>query len=381
MRTADPGTHLNSHAGEMSAPGMVRWTMESADVGEIEPVTDVPERYWRTHMQIGFGVFLGEALAILVYLGLTPHGPHRPVLFGMAVAWLVLAVTNLALVSKLAAKSWRDRFSMLWTVLAAFAIAGFAVLDGGMDSPVVLLLFLPISYAALSFSPIQALICGASTLASAAILTVHDPGLRVSEGTLAMLLAGLAGASVLSVAAAANRTRRERHETLLMREIVILGSTDGLTGCLVHRAFHERLVEEVARSQRHSYPLSLMLVDVDKFKDVNDNHGHLVGDDTLAAVGSALRTAVRSFDLVGRVGGDEFAILLPSTEPESACTLAERIRKELPEALELPVTVSIGVSGLDRSAPAAEQMLGDADVALYRVKRNGRDAVAVQTNN
>lgn len=361
----------------MDIPEIIRRFGGSADTGELEQNTDLDERYWRTHIKLGFGVFLAEALAIVVYLALTPDGPHRPVLFSMAIAWFLFAAANLALASKLANKSWRDQFSVAWTVIAAFGLVGFAMLDNGFDSPVVLLLFLPISYAALSFSPLQASVCAISTLLSAGVLMFHDPGLRVPQGTLAMLLASLAGASVLSVGAAANRQRRERREKHLMREIVILGSTDGLTGCLTYRVFRERLVEEIARSRRHAHPLSLMLIDVDNFKVVNDTSGHLVGDKTLAAIGGALRTSVREIDVVGRVGGDEFAVLLLDTEPRDAVTLAERIRRKLPEAVDLPVTLSFGVSILDRSAPTAEQMLDDADTALYKAKRAGRDAVAV----
>ncbi len=377
----------------MSVPAEVRRTQGDRDkrvdrVDQVDrdndveqragPASDHAELYWRTHIQIGFGVFLGEAVAILVYLGLTPHGRHRPILYGMAIAWLLFALGNLLFVTRLAASHWRVRFSVTWTVLASFAIAGFAVLDGGMNSPVVILLFLPISFAALAFTPSQALLCGASTLASAAILTNDSTGSKMSEGAVAMLLAALAGASVLCVTAAVNRLRRERHEQHLLAEIVTLGSTDGLTGCVVHRVLHEHLQVEIARAQRHLGPLSLMLVDVDNFKRINDTYGHLVGDNTLAAVGSAIRSRVRAIDLVGRIGGDEFAVLLPETEPEDAVLLAESIRSELPALVEVPVTLSIGVSGIDRTTPTSERMLDDADFALYKVKRAGRDAVALQ---
>jgi diguanylate cyclase (GGDEF)-like protein len=344
-----------------------------ADLG-----SDQTERYWRTHIRIGFAVFLGEVVAIIVYLGLTPHGPHRPILYGMAFVWFVFATTNLLLAPTIATRPWRSRFSVTWTVLAAFALASFAVLDRGMNSPVVLLLFIPICYACLSFNPIEATVCGISTLASAVIVVVIGNGSHVAEGTLAMLLAALAGASVLSVAAARNRSLRERHEQLLLEEIVTLGATDGLTGCVVHRVFHDRLGEEIDRSHRYGQPLSLILVDVDDFKSVNDTYGHLVGDNTLAAVGTALRNHVRSVDLVGRVGGDEFAVLLPNTLPQDAVELARRIRHDLPGVLDCPVTLSFGVSRLDQAAVTSEQMLDDADLALYQVKRSGRDAVAMR---
>jgi len=336
------------------------------------------ERYWRTHIAIGFGVFLGEVVAITVYLGLTLNGPHRSILFAMAVVWFVSASTNLLLAGVIATKSWRSWFSVTWTVVAAIAIGAFALLDHGVDSPVIYLLFVPICYACLSFSPLEASVCGISTLCAAVIVMTQERHSRLSEGSLFMLLAALAGCTVLSVAAARNRSLRESHERELMERIVILGATDGLTGCVVHRVFHERLGDEVVRSHHFGQPLSLILVDVDRFKCVNDTYGHLVGDNTLAAVGEALREHVRATDLVGRLGGDEFAVLLPNTEAAAAAELAERIRRDLPASVGVPVTLSFGVSHLNPTAATSEQMLDDADLALYQVKRSGRDSVAVR---
>jgi two-component system cell cycle response regulator len=180
------------------------------------------------------------------------------------------------------------------------------------------------------------------------------------------------------VAASVNRVNRERNEQLLVEKIAELAMTDGLTGCAVHRVFHERFEQEIARSLRNGHPLSLMMIDVDAFKAVNDTYGHLVGDHVLAGIGSALRAQSRSFDLVGRLGGDEFAVLMPDTEAEAATALAERIRLEAAAGLEVPITLSIGVSGLDRAEPTVEHMLDDADFSLYQVKKGGRDGVAIR---
>jgi diguanylate cyclase (GGDEF)-like protein len=118
------------------------------------------------------------------------------------------------------------------------------------------------------------------------------------------------------------------------------------------------------------------MIDVDEFKSINDTYGHVVGDHVLASIGAVLRHNGRAFDLVSRIGGDEFALLLPETDVPSAVRVAERIRHELPAAVEVPATLSIGVGGLDRSAPSVEHLLDAADFALYAVKRGGRDAVA-----
>ena len=329
-------------------------------------------------MRTGFGVFIGETILVMVYLALTPHGPHRAVLWMITGFWLVFGLLSLLLASSLASRSWRIRFSATWTVVAALAVGGVASLDGGLDSPVLYLLFLPIAFAALAFTPFVAGLCGLATLASAVLVAVADPHIGVAPDGIVVLFAVLVGASVLSVAASVNRTLREHHEQMLAEQIAVLAATDGLTGCAVHRVFHQRFEEEISRSLRHGHPLSLLMIDVDHFKSVNDTYGHLVGDHVLAAVGGVLRTHARSFDLVGRLGGDEFAVLMPQTESSDASALATRICREASSVLEVPVTLSIGVSGLDPAMPTAEHMRDEADFALYEVKGAGRDGVVVR---
>jgi len=344
---------------------------------EAGPDRDIQRDFWLSHMRIGFGIFLGETVFVMVYLGLTPHGPHRGILTVVAALWFLCAFVNVLLAPRLA--SWRRpaRFSASWNVLAAFGVAGVASLDGGLHSPIILLLFLPAAFAALAFSPWVAGLCGVATLVSAVFVWVVDPHGTSVEVAL-VLLSVLAGSLVLSVTASLNRTHREEHERLLVERIEELATTDGLTGCAVHRVFYERLGEEIARALRHGDPLSLMLLDVDAFKSVNDTYGHVVGDHVLAAIGTVLAAQVRTSDLIGRLGGDEFAVLMPQTEPAAALALAERISGAVTAVKEVPVTLSIGVSGLDRSTPTTEQMMDDADFALYQVKGAGRDGVAVR---
>ncbi len=340
--------------------------------------TDIQRDFWLRHMRIGFGIFLGETIFVLVYLALTPHGRHRTALWIVAAAWFVCGAVNLVLAPRLASWHRRAQFSAFWNILAAFAVGGVAALDGGFSSPLLFLLFLPAAFAALAFTPKIAGACGLATLASAAFVWLTDSSGTISDQAALMLFAVLTGSLVLSVAASLNRKHREHHEEQLVEKIAELAMTDGLTGCAVHRVFHQRVEEEVARSLRNGHPLSLMMIDVDSFKAVNDTYGHLVGDHVLAGIGAALRAQSRSFDLVGRLGGDEFAVLMPDTDPTAATALAERIRLEAAAGLEVPVTLSIGVSGLDLSQPTAEHMLDDADFSLYQVKGGGRDGVAVR---
>lgn len=328
-------------------------------------------------MRIGFAVFLVEGGAVAAYLALTPHGPHRAALWLMVALWLAVGAANLACTPMVATRQWRTTFSVAWTTLSAFAAGGVAAFDGGIRSPLVLLLFLPISYAAWAFSPVAAAACGASCTGAALVLAASVPGSSAPRALV--VFAVLGGATILSVSAARNRATRERREAELLERIAELASTDGLTGCSVHRVFHQRLREEVARSQRHGHPLSLMLIDVDHFKAVNDTYGHVVGDNVLAAVGSTLRRHCRSSDVVGRLGGDEFGVIMPDTEPDTARALADRFRAALRSTAEVDVTTSVGIAGLDPSSPAAEHLVDEADFALYQVKGRGRDGVAVRT--
>jgi len=292
--------------------------------------------------------------------------------------WFAVGIANLMLAPRLATKHWRAGFSATWTIVAACAVGVVASLDGGIDSPMVFLLFLPVAYAALAFSPKVTAACGFATLSSATFVVTTDSDVNFSQEGVLVLFGVLAGASVLSLAASINRTHREHYERLLVNQISELAATDGLTGCAVHRVFHQRFEEEIARSIRHDQPLSLLMIDVDHFKTVNDTYGHLVGDHVLAAVGASLRSHARTFDLVGRLGGDEFAVLLPNTEPTAAVTLAKRISQAASVVPEVPITLSVGISGLDRSTPTTEHMLDDADFALYQAKSAGRDGVAVR---
>jgi diguanylate cyclase (GGDEF)-like protein len=183
------------------------------------------------------------------------------------------------------------------------------------------------------------------------------------------------------------RQVREQKE-IIERQATI----DGLTGLFNHRYFWERLRDEVARADRYEQPLSLLMLDLDDFKLVNDRFGHPVGDDLLRAVGRALQTQIRQgVDCAARYGGEEFAVILPATESElhgggldGAVTTAERIRHAV-AGLRAPVadpawqgiTVSIGVATLPIHAGNAEDLVAEADRALYAAKARGKDSVHV----
>jgi diguanylate cyclase (GGDEF)-like protein len=158
--------------------------------------------------------------------------------------------------------------------------------------------------------------------------------------------------------------------------------TDGLTRIANRAAFDQRLQEEVYRAQRYKTGLSLILIDVDKFKDYNDSFGHPAGDVVLKEVARLLRTRVRPSDLVARYGGEEFAIILATTGRDSAQTVAESLRSTIEQGTfpNRAVTVSAGVATLGerRADPAA--LLQAADDALYEAKRSGRNRVVAYSD-
>ncbi len=167
---------------------------------------------------------------------------------------------------------------------------------------------------------------------------------------------------------------KERLETL--------ASTDALTGCDNRRALLEKLEREVDRARRYNLVLTLLMIDLDHFKTINDTHGHVVGDTVLRQLGELLRRDARSVDTVARYGGEEFMILLPETAAHGALILADRMRAKIaafgfgdPEH-QVHLTVSIGVACFpDRTVDSPESFIALADAALYRAKADGRNVV------
>lgn len=157
---------------------------------------------------------------------------------------------------------------------------------------------------------------------------------------------------------------------------------DSLTGVYSRRAFERMLGAEVARCLRYGRVFSLLVLDVDRFKSVNDAHGHPAGDEALRAIATIASEALRRSDVLARVGGEEFAILLPETPGEGGVALAERVRAQIAErSIELAagktlkLTVSIGVAAYAEDASRADELFALADQALYRAKQAGRNRV------
>jgi diguanylate cyclase (GGDEF)-like protein len=180
------------------------------------------------------------------------------------------------------------------------------------------------------------------------------------------------------------RTNRELRESRSqVQRLHEVASTDPKTGTRSYNFFVERLDEEVARAERYQHPLSLALVDLDGFKSVNDRHGHVVGDVVLRQVAELMLGNVRKIDLLARFGGDEFALLLPSTPAEGAGVVVERligrVASETFESTEAgQITLSVGVVTFpDIAVRTGREMIELADKALYAAKRAGGNRMAV----
>ena len=155
--------------------------------------------------------------------------------------------------------------------------------------------------------------------------------------------------------------------------------TDHLTGLANRRRFERQLEREVARTERYEHSFSLLLLDIDNFKNLNDTFGHHTGDEALRLIGKALREETRGIDLAARIGGEEFAVILVETNLQGGLEVAERLReaiKNMPIPLAGHITASFGVVECPSHARNGRDLMSGADVALYEAKRAGRDRVA-----
>jgi diguanylate cyclase (GGDEF)-like protein len=173
------------------------------------------------------------------------------------------------------------------------------------------------------------------------------------------------------------RGRAEQRAT----DLELLAALDWLTGLYNRRHFESLAQAELARSQRYLRPLSVLMIDIDHFKEVNDHFGHPAGDRAIRAVANLLLANKREADVAARVGGEEFAVLLPETTEAAAVQMAERLREQLrlcPPVVggeKLSITLSIGVAGATAKTNGIDVLLACADYALYEAKNAGRDRI------
>lgn len=252
------------------------------------------------------------------------------------------------------AQAGAARIRALWTTFAAFVAAAAASMFAGMV------------LARSVTDPVDTLRQGAARLAEGKLshrVAIH----RNDElGELAAAFNAMAG-------------RLEADQAALEQ----LAMHDGLTGLYNHHTFYVLLGDELARAQRFTRPVSLLLLDADHFKRVNDTRGHLAGDAVLKGLSELLRRQARAIDRVCRYGGEEIAVILPETELDAAASFAERLRTavaaqpfDVDAGAPLRITVSIGVASWPTHADGVEALVAAADTAMYAAKQDGRNRTA-----
>lgn len=173
------------------------------------------------------------------------------------------------------------------------------------------------------------------------------------------------------------------NNTRLFEEAIRQAQTDSLTGLYNHRHFFELAKKEINRAQRYKHTLTVVMVDIDLFKYVNDTFGHPAGDQVIITIANLCRKHFRNIDIVGRYGGEEFSILLPETPVETAAEVAERLRNTVEKTVisyhrrHISVTVSLGLASLRNDCTSLTRLIERADTALYHAKAQGRNRVVI----
>ncbi len=172
------------------------------------------------------------------------------------------------------------------------------------------------------------------------------------------------------------RKRKQKEQ-----EIIYLNYHDSLTDLYNRRYFMQTGKQEIERAKRYKEPLSLMMIDIDHFKNVNDNYGHIAGDKVLKQLSSILKESVRNADIAGRLGGEEFGIILPKSSLDKAKKVAERLRKNIEnntfkyDKANISITISIGIAAYKKTNINMDNLIHEADLALYEAKKIGRNCV------
>ena len=292
------------------------------------------------------------------YLGSTWNGENRE---AIALLCLLGGLSSIGVLllprERLLCSRFRNHFFFLWSFLDAALIVAVASLDGGVGSPFTVLLFLTQAFSAVFYPFRLVVVCAAvNLLALLAIATLGAEGYLQETWFIGSALIGTALLCTLQ-ARNANQQRLE---------LALASRSDPLTGSLNRRGFSERLEEEVARSARSSAPFVLVVLDIDDFKRVNDQHGHAAGDLLLRAIVGALAGVVRGMDSIGRLGGDEFALLFPDT----GCELIAGLERRVELAVGPHAPCSLGAACLPDHAATGAELLLWADHEMYRRKRD-----------
>ena len=319
-------------------------------------------------MEARLGLVRRQAFGVLA-LALIAAGPW------VGFEFLIVLAAALAVFAIVDRRMYRSRRPERWAAfgwaVAPLVIAGSAAVSGGPQSPALMWLGLPVVTLGARFEPLGVRLGVAYTIALLLLVTVgldagfvlEHPEELIFPFALVIAMAILGGAAV--------RSEREH------RRVAVI---DPLTGLLNRSAFAQRLLElQHQLDQGAESSLGFLIGDIDHFKRINDEHGHPVGDAVLRDVASAMRSELRAFDLIYRLGGEEFAILLPGADRDKTREIAERLRVAVARADSggVSVTLSFGAGAVCGDGVRLAQLYAEADAALYEAKRAGRNRVAV----
>ena len=340
------------------------------------------QEFWRQQTRVALSVVLVETAIVMTYLVATPHGMHRLAIWIVTASCFVAGLASLVVVVGpiQLSEEWELTFSLGWSLATCVIVAAGAALDGGLRSPLLILLVFPVVFAGPILPPASVALTAFSAAVAASVACATGSTITADWPAFLIDLFVLVGLSTVSFAASVGRTRLQLEADRLTNELASLAGTDTLTGCLNRRAFDEQCELEFARSARYGHRLAFIMIDIDKFKGLNDTSGHFAGDRALVRVGETLRRTSRSSDIVARYGGDEFAILMPDTDVGGMVGLARRIGKELVFDDEYSLTLSFGGSLLGANISTLATLSEEADQALYEAKRAGRDRIVVRDN-
>ncbi|HEU4657766.1 MAG TPA: GGDEF domain-containing protein [Capillimicrobium sp.] len=320
-------------------------------------------RFWRRTLTLGSVLSLVACAYSTAYVLWTPERPNRAALLAIAAVMVTISGGLLILpVRRLMEGRARNVFFVCWSAGIIGAITVIVLLDG-RASPLNGLYFMPLIFATMAYP------LGPMILVGVAIV-VSYLGVAIHQGEPAPDIWVFASCLTTAAAMCAWQSRLHGRQRA---ELARLSRADPLTGCLNRRGLQERLDGELARATRDESPLSLVLIDLDHFKAVNDRHGHPAGDALLCWTVERIRDAIRPMDALGRLGGDEFAVLLPGADPEQARDVAERIERVL-----APRTgASTGAASFPGDGIVSAELHAAADRRLYAAKaRPARSRVA-----
>jgi len=272
------------------------------------------------------------------------------------------------------------RLAPLLVLLASLALSIAFGGPGAIAFPIAALLWCAWTYSPFLVS-LLALTAGSTLIVAVAQNLMHFSVPQSEPGVTTLMSARLGiamlvlGPLVVACVSQANRS--------LLARLAHQATIDHLTGLLSRSAFTRRANALLDSRQQHGLPLTLMMLDIDHFKSINDCHGHAVGDQVLRQFASTLQEQLHDEALLARLGGEEFVVVLPGLPPEQATFTAERLRRAVQDLhaaqgdTRLQITVSIGLAGCaaDESAPSLDDLLARADQALYRAKAHGRNRV------